>query len=58
MPALMAILREAHDPRDFDARHDCAFRLLVASMVTLCGARSCVDYADFAASNEVDLAEI
>ena len=58
MEVFLAVLREVRDPRDFNARHDCAAMLFVALAATLCGARSCVDIADFAAANEADLAEI
>lgn len=58
MEAFITILREVRDPRDFNARHDCAAMLFVALIATLCGAKSCVDIADFAAANEDDLAEI
>jgi hypothetical protein len=56
--ALISIFREVRDPRDLNARHDCASMLFVALMATLCGARNCVDIADFAAANEGILAEI
>src|SRR5580658_1829790 len=58
MEALIAVLREVRDPRDFNARHDCASMLFVALMATLCGAKSCVDIADFCAANEGELSEI
>lgn len=58
MQALMAIFRQVHDPRDINARHDCASMLFVALMATLCGAKNCVDIADLVAANERDLAEI
>ena len=58
MELLFTILREVRDPRDFNARHDCASMLFLALMATLCGAKSCVDIADFAAANMADLAEI
>ncbi len=58
MRALISIFREVRDPRDMNARHDCASMLFVALMATLCGAKSCVDIADFATANERDLAEI
>jgi predicted transposase YbfD/YdcC len=57
MEALITILREVRDPRDFNARHDCAAMLFISLIATLCGAKSCVDFADFAASNEEDLLE-
>jgi DDE_Tnp_1-associated len=58
METFIAILREVRDPRDVNARHDCASMLFVALMATLCGAKSCVDIADFCSANEADLAEI
>ena len=58
METLITILREVRDPRDANARHDCASMLFIALMATLCGAKSCVDIADFCAANEADLAEI
>jgi predicted transposase YbfD/YdcC len=54
----IAILREVRDPRDANARHDCASMLFIALMATLCGAKSCVDIADFCCANETGLAEI
>jgi predicted transposase YbfD/YdcC len=58
MESLISIFREVRDPRDFNARHDVSAMLFVALAATLCGAKSCVDIADFAATNEADLAEI
>ena len=58
MQALISIFREVRDPRDFNARHDLAAMLFIALAATLCGAKSCVDIADFATANETDLAEI
>ena len=58
MTSLIAIFREVRDPRDLNARHDLAAMLFIALASTLCGARSCVDIADFAAANEDSLAEI
>ena len=58
MQALIAIFREVRDPRDFNARHDLAAMLFVALAATLCGAKTCVDIADFAAANEGELAQI
>jgi predicted transposase YbfD/YdcC len=58
MQTLITILREVRDPRDFNARHDCASMLFLSLMATLRGAKSCVDIADFAAANASDLAEI
>lgn len=58
MQTLITILREVRDPRDFNARHDCASMLFISLMATLCGAKSCVDIADFAAAHEGELTEI
>lgn len=58
MQTFITILREVRDPRDFNARHDCASMLFISLIATLCGAKSCVDIADFAAANEGDLAEL
>ena len=43
MRALMTIFREVRDPRDLNARHDCASMLFVALMATLCGAEGSRD---------------
>src|SRR5258706_8082649 len=58
METIISIFREVRDPRDFNAWHDCAAMLFVGLAATLCGAKSCVDIADFAAANEAELAEI
>lgn len=58
METLLSILREVRDPRDFNARHELSAMLFIALAASLCGAKTCVDYADFAAANEVDVAEI
>jgi predicted transposase YbfD/YdcC len=58
MERFIAILREVRDPRDLNARHDCASMLFIALMATLCGAKTCVDIADFCSVNEASLAEI
>src|SRR6516162_3955627 len=58
MERLITILREVRDPRDINARHDCGSMLFAALMATLCGAKSCVDIADFCSANEASLAEI
>jgi predicted transposase YbfD/YdcC len=58
METLLTILREVRDPRDMNARHCCAAMLFIALIAMLCGAKTCVDIADFAAANEDDLAEI
>ena len=58
MPSLLTILREVRDPRDFNARHDLSAMLFIALSASLCGAKTCVDYADFADANEAELPEI
>jgi predicted transposase YbfD/YdcC len=58
METLISIFREVRDPRDFNAQHDLAAMLFVALAATLCGAKSCVDIADFVAAHESELAEI
>lgn len=58
MEALITILRAVRDPRDVNARHDCASMLFLALIAMLCGAKSCVEIADFCAANEKLLAEI
>lgn len=58
MQTILSIFREVHDPRDFNARHDLSSILFITLVATLCGSKTCVDYADFAAANEDMLAEI
>ena len=58
MAVLLSILREVSDPRDFNARHDLGMVLFVALAATLCGAKSCVEIADFAAGREAELGQI
>lgn len=58
METLITVLREVRDPRDQNARHICASMLFVSLMATLCGAKSCVDIADFCAANVADLSQI
>ena len=58
MVDFLVILREVRDPRDFNARHDLTSILFLALAATLCGAKSCVDIADFAEANTGSLGEI
>src|SRR3990170_3193197 len=58
MSSLLTILREVRDPRDMNARHVLAELLFVALAARLCGAKSCVEIADFAEGREEDLKEI
>jgi predicted transposase YbfD/YdcC len=55
MAGLISILREVHDPRDMNARHDLASILFLALAATLCGAKSCVQMAEFADGNVDEL---
>jgi predicted transposase YbfD/YdcC len=55
MASLISILREVHDPRDMNARHDLASILFLALAATLCGAKSCVEMAEFADGNVEEL---
>src|SRR5580704_9862089 len=58
MQSLITIFREVRDPHDFNARHDLSAMLFIALAATLCGAKSCVEIADFAEANEAALKEI
>ena len=58
MEMLLTILREVRDPRDINAQHDCASMLFISLLATLCGAKTCVNIADFAAANEEELGQI
>jgi predicted transposase YbfD/YdcC len=58
MIVLLTILRQVRDPRDCNARHDCASMLFVALLATLSGCKSCVEIADFCAAYVDELAEV
>jgi predicted transposase YbfD/YdcC len=58
MTSLITILREVRDPRELNARHDLAELLFLALAATLCGARSCVEIAEFGDGREDELREI
>lgn len=58
METLISIFREVRDPRDFNSQHDLPAMLFIALAATLCGGKSFVDFADFAAAHEGELAEI
>lgn len=47
MAGVVTILREVRDPRQPNARHDLADLLFVALAATLCGAKTCVEMAEF-----------
>lgn len=58
MSLVLTVLREVRDPRGLNARHDLAELLFVALAATLCGAKSCVEIAEFAEDREAALREI
>ena len=58
MPLVLSILREVRDPRDINARHDLGELLFLALAATLCGAKSCVEIAEFVEGREDELKEI
>jgi predicted transposase YbfD/YdcC len=58
MQSIISIFREVRDPRDINSRHELGAMLLTALAATLCGAKSCVDIADFAEANADLLGEI
>lgn len=58
MTGFIGIFCEVHDPRDANARHDLADILFVALAATLCGAKTCVEIAEFAEERLAELREI
>ncbi len=58
MQMILSILQDIRDPRAFNARHDLSAILFIALAASQCGAKTCVDYADFGAAHETELAEI
>ena len=58
MEVILTILREVRDPRDLNARHDLGAMLFASLAATLCGAKTCVDIADFTAAQFEVLSEI
>jgi hypothetical protein len=58
MEAVLAVFAGIDDPRDHTAQYELPALLFIALAATLCGARSCVDIADFAAANRADLADM
>jgi predicted transposase YbfD/YdcC len=58
MPSLLTILRELPDPRTGNAqRHALLDMLVIAVAASVCGAESCVDFAEFAEDREELLRE-
>jgi predicted transposase YbfD/YdcC len=58
MAVLLSLLREIRDPRELNARHDLGEILFLALAASLCGAKSCVEIAEFAEGREDELREI
>lgn len=58
MSLVSRVFREVRDPRGLNARHDLAELLFLALAATLCGAKSCVDIAEFVEDQEAILREI
>lgn len=58
MESYISILQEVRDPRDINARHPVATILFLTLAATLCGEKSCVEVADFAAAHEEELSGI
>lgn len=58
MESLIAIFEEIEDPRDYNVRHELPAMLFMALSATLCGAKSCVDIADYAEANQEMLATL
>lgn len=58
MSDVITIFREVRDPRGVNARHDLGDILFVALAATLCGAKTCVDMAEFAEARLEELREI
>jgi predicted transposase YbfD/YdcC len=55
---LLVVFEEVRDPRKENARHDLASILFIAVAATLCGEKTCVDFADFADAHFEVLREI
>jgi predicted transposase YbfD/YdcC len=58
MQTLITILRDVRDPRDFNSRHEVGTILFLALAATLCGAKTCVEIAEFVEGREEELAAI
>lgn len=55
---ILTIFREVRDPRDFTARHDLGEMLFLVLCGLLCGEKTCVDIADFAAGHEEEFRDV
>jgi predicted transposase YbfD/YdcC len=58
MQSFISILREVRDPRDINARHPVGTILFLTLAATLCGAKSCVQVAEFVDGREEELSTI
>lgn len=58
MKGLLVIFEDVRDPRRENARHDLASILFIAVAATLCGEKTCVDFAEFAEAHFEVLSEI
>jgi predicted transposase YbfD/YdcC len=58
MQSYVSILREVRDPRDINARHPVETILFLTLAATLCGAKSCVEVAEFAEGCKEELSAI
>lgn len=58
MQSFISILREVRDPRDINARHPVGTILFLTLAGTLCGAKSCVEVADFVDARVEELSTI
>jgi hypothetical protein len=58
MEAVLEIFASIDDPRDHTAQDELPALLFIALATSLCGAKSCVDIADFAQANRGELADI
>jgi predicted transposase YbfD/YdcC len=58
MQSFISILREVRDPRDMNARHPVETILFLTLAATLCGAKSCVEAAEFVEARVEELSKI
>lgn len=58
MQSFISILREVRDPRDINARHPVGTILFLTLAATLCGAKSCVQVANFVEARVEELSTI
>jgi len=58
MESVLEIFASVDDPRDHTVQYELSALLLIALAASLCGAKSCVEIADFAEANRAELAGI